>query len=983
MVNYEYRNLFYKTHQKKDILIVDSGATVTAVSGEAPSIAGATVEIHTDDVKIESFTLDESICSEEDLKFGLCESSRLGLTIRNRTDIPKLKDFDGYFNVYIYFNGDSDTLFQVGQYICVTDEYTNNRKQRDLEFYDLMHELYDLDITPWYDSYFSDGQRHQIFFAIADLFLWIRGDSPYDSDEDSPHIPVEIDTNFTLTNGDFPFGKNIESDTVTFGFFMEGVLEFNGCFGHMSRDGKFRMILLEWYDKDPVRTVTDEYRIPPTNYDDVATWGIGRINVYSRDNIKMFSHTNSEKKHPSTYVMVDPWILADREKGDTTVQTALERFQTAIYHTNYTPNETECSGDLCVEVGDRINIVFGNPAPEDTRSRLRSYVLERHLKGFGSMKDTYTAKGHKKQPKYQIPNERWHNGDSTSSSTQGQGGVSEVDNEEDRKLIAKQRNYGEPMLDEPSAVEVVYNKTTQQVEITWTDPDDISSYTPKPIEWAGTVVVRKESTPPLHPFGNIDSYGGTVLVDETVKDTYKTTAYVDNTIEPNKKYYYAIMPYFIALNDEYHPIKHYRWTKCISVDTERVLMAPTIYPITNIEGTDATIVYMIPHLLDATYTVRKMVGKKNSIPASISDGDIVVDVTESQTIPYVSSVEITGLDENSIYYFVLFVEDSLGATASSDAQECTSGENSKLILIDSYNNYHNPIVDLNDVGYITTNGDITYYRYQEDGTFICHDQRQAQAKCVFNTKMRKGTATKLFIECTTRNVYSYPDFGFGLMSTMPTAWGYPQGGDRGTVLKWLYDFANTTKGTYELSLDDISADSEFYIIFYMNSTESVIYKTWFNGEPIICAISDLRYWTKNQSDSVINIKKIGDEETVVINPVVDWEHIVYEATVEKNKSYSFIYDAKCTSGSRSYTANQMAAYILSSNPGSDASWWHYSIISENGGSLNNLGNSYQTFTTTFNSGNRTKVWIAINYSAISDSEHDVTFVYKNVRLVQN
>mgnify|MGYP002527230965 CR=1 FL=1 len=146
-------------------------------------------------------------------------------------------------------------------------------------------------------------------------------------------------------------------------------------------------------------------------------------------------------------------------------------------------------------------------------------------------------------------------------------------------------------------------------------------------------------------------------------------------------------------------------------------------------------------------------------------------------------------------------------------------------------------------------------------------------------------------------------------------------------------------------------------------------------------IEDLRTWTKNQSDSVIHITKNGDEETVVINPVVDWEHIVYEATVEKNTSYSFIYDAKCTSGSRSYTANQMAAYILSSNPGSDANWFHYSIISENGGSLNNLGDSYQTFTTTFNSGNRTKVWIAINYSAISDSEHDVTFVYKNVRLV--
>ena len=93
MVEYEYRDLFYKSNQIKDILIVDSDATITPVTGEAPTITDATVEIHSENVVAESLELDESLCSEEDLKFGLCESSRLGLTIRNKSEIPNLKEF--------------------------------------------------------------------------------------------------------------------------------------------------------------------------------------------------------------------------------------------------------------------------------------------------------------------------------------------------------------------------------------------------------------------------------------------------------------------------------------------------------------------------------------------------------------------------------------------------------------------------------------------------------------------------------------------------------------------------------------------------------------------------------------------------------------------------------------------------------------------------------------------------------------------------
>ena len=665
MVEYEYRDLFYKSNQIKDILIVDSDATITPVSGDAPTITDATVEIHSENVVAESLELDESICSEEDLRFGLCESSRLGLTIRNKLEIPNLKEFGGFLDVYIYFNGDSDTLFQIGRYICTSDEYTNNRKLRKLEFYDLMHELYDLDITPWYDSYFSDGNRHETFFVIAKLFLWLRGDSPYDTDPTSPNIPIELDERFTLVNGTFPMGKTIASDTVTFGFLMEGILEFNGAFGHISRDGSFRMILMEYYSADPVRVVTDDYRMPPTNYNDIATWGIGQIDVYGRNNEIRFQIINSDKKRPSTYVMVDPWILADRESGDATVQSALSKLQVGIYHTNYTPSEVECSADLCVEVGDRINIRFGNPSEEDTRKRLRTYVLERHVSGLQSMKETYTSRGNLKQPKYQIENDNWHVGDSASGS--GSSEISDTKNAFNDEFVEKIRNIGIRLLNEPSGVELVYNKGSAQVEIKWTDPTDITDYKPHPCAWVGTVVVRKEGEAPKH------IWDGTILVDSTTRDAYKTTAFVDDTIEANKRYYYGIFPYHVALDDAEHPINHYRFTKVISVDTQRILVAPTITT-AQADGTSVTALYLIPALEVGTYASIKLAAKKGNIPTSLADADKAIDIPEPTTLIPIGTATMGGLDELSTYYFVIFIEDELGNTAYSDAVECLTGK---------------------------------------------------------------------------------------------------------------------------------------------------------------------------------------------------------------------------------------------------------------------------------------------------------------------
>lgn len=670
MIEYAYREKF-RDHKRVDWIVVPAGTVITPVSGEDPDIPeGTAYIIDTEHLISESISIKESICSSKNLKFGQIEESYISFVIAN-DNIPSLAD--EMIDIYLYFDQDSDTIFQVGQYIVDKDQYTVDRRQRTIQAFDAIKTLKDWDITEWYNDYFSDGQRHMIGLVLVSLFNWVRDEQ--DEYKDSPKLPVYLNPNYVLCNGLFAIGRTIESDTITFGFFMNGLLEFNGCFGHIGRDGRFNCLTLASYDKEPVRTVKDAFRLSPASYEDISTWGIGQIDVYDRNNIKKFSVQNTAKKHPSIYVMADPFVLADRDAGDQDVITALKKMHDVIIHLNYTPNQTECTGDLSVEVGDRYNVRFTQKSEYDTKNWYRSYVLERTFNGIQSFKDIYTAKGEKKQPKYIVTNDRWHTGDSTSATDgNGTNGVSILNDEHDRRLIEIMRNYGEPMLDEPT-VTLTYNKGDSQVEIKWTDPADITSYSPLPVEWAGTIVVRKEGSQPIHRWGTEHSeYGGEVLVDSTTRDEYSQTAFVDDTIEPNKRYYYAIMPYFVALDDAQHPIKHYRWTKVFSVDTARILVAPTLFPIqeTNIEGVNVTVAYSIPLLEVGQYEVIKLVAKKDSIPKSIADGDKAIDLTPTSGM-IVNTATMTGLDELSQYYFVVFIEDELGNTATSEPQDCMTG----------------------------------------------------------------------------------------------------------------------------------------------------------------------------------------------------------------------------------------------------------------------------------------------------------------------
>lgn len=77
----------------------------------------------------------------------------------------------------------------------------------------------------------------------------------------------------------------------------------------------------------------------------------------------------------------------------------------------------------------------------------------------------------------------------------------------------------------------------KKVVITWEDPTDTVIEGSTFSKWAGTKLVMKESGYPTSPDD------GTVLVDNTTRNKYKTSGFTKTGLTNDKKYYFALFPY--------------------------------------------------------------------------------------------------------------------------------------------------------------------------------------------------------------------------------------------------------------------------------------------------------------------------------------------------------------------------------------------------------------------------------------------------------
>ena len=215
----------------------------------------------------------------------------------------------------------------------------------------------------------------------------------------------------------------------------------------------------------------------------------------------------------------------------------------------------------------------------------------------------------------------------------------------------------------------------KKVVITWEDPTDTVIEGSTFSTWAGTKLVMKESG---YPENEND---GTVLIDNTEKDKYKTAGYEVTGLTNGNTYYFALFPYSTD------GIYNYQASNRLLGKPSLVRLDPcTDMSIASAMGS-ATVKWTDPEATKtvdgntATWAKSVLVYKQGSIaPSSVSDGIVAVEETTRNKYS-TNGFVVDGLTNGEQYSFALFAVST--EDVSSDATIATANLWATLIITTS------------------------------------------------------------------------------------------------------------------------------------------------------------------------------------------------------------------------------------------------------------------------------------------------------------
>lgn len=355
MIDYKYSDLFGKGSVKKKLLIKFDETTIS-----------------NDRIYQEGFELSESLCSQNELRFGSCEASVMKLKIRNEFGNLRGKSL----GVSMVLNNNTDAPFKVGKYKVKSCELSGDKKYLNITAYDSMYDIINANVVAWYDSLEFPLKMK----AFRDNFFTYMG--------------IEQEET-TLIQDEVIVEKTIDADEISGLKVISAICELNGVFGHINRDGKFVYVSLlrstdylypsvDLYPSDNLYPMgvnelgTSRYQ--SCQYEDFLTQVISKVQIRQEENdigAVVGEGTN-------LYVVEDNFLVYG--KGPEALSEICTRLYNKISGIYYRPFNAVLQGNPCIEVGDDLVIHTKN-------MDVQSYVLERTIKGIQSLKDTFDAKG--------------------------------------------------------------------------------------------------------------------------------------------------------------------------------------------------------------------------------------------------------------------------------------------------------------------------------------------------------------------------------------------------------------------------------------------------------------------------------------------------------------------------------------------------------------------------------------------------------------
>lgn len=327
------------------------------------------------DVLSEQMTLHESICEEEQLKFGGCNASSFELTVFNLNSGIK-----GYEIEPVLIT--KKTEIPLGVFYVETIEKYAGKDYKKLTAYDKMR-YFDVDVKDWYDS---------LTFPIS-----------VKNFRDSLCNYVGVEQNeAALIADNIMLTKELDSSNGINGLsLMKQICEISGVFGRMDRYGKFDYLSLEssmLLPADDLYPANDLYpsagggssensfNIPTSLMyehplvEDFFTSNIDGVIIVDSEGAQVLTEYNQ-----NPYYVQDNFVIIGQTHE--TITALANALLSKISSISYRPiNSSKIKGQAYVECGDFIS-------GEVNGYGFEAYVFQRDLTGIKALRDAYTCKG--------------------------------------------------------------------------------------------------------------------------------------------------------------------------------------------------------------------------------------------------------------------------------------------------------------------------------------------------------------------------------------------------------------------------------------------------------------------------------------------------------------------------------------------------------------------------------------------------------------
>lgn len=350
------------------------------------SVVGTNQKIDNSMLEIGTFALEESLCSESELKFGACEANCVKFTARNTAGNIIGKTI----SIEETIDGDRENPMPYGVFKVASDVPTADRTKRQITAYDAMYDIINTDVKSWYAGLsfpMTLKQFRDSFFAhlgIAQVETSLVNDS---MTVNKTIVATQTDDSSAVTEESAISGKTV----------VTAICEINGCFGNINREGKFEYVFLKAITSAlyPAEDLFPSDNLFPSDantesmtghyitfdYEDFQSKAITQLEIKtSEDNAGAIVGTAG-----NNYSITGNFLVSDKTGAE--LEQIANNLLPIMAQAAYTPIKScTCVGNPCLTLGEPIRF-------NTTREIVETYLLQRTLTGVQSKRDSISAQG--------------------------------------------------------------------------------------------------------------------------------------------------------------------------------------------------------------------------------------------------------------------------------------------------------------------------------------------------------------------------------------------------------------------------------------------------------------------------------------------------------------------------------------------------------------------------------------------------------------